>query len=206
MAITTFGDTIIVCWPTGREKDPIIKFPGVARWLQGAIALGIKFGILLRGSISIGEYLVEENNTILGPAIADANAWAGEADWFGVILTPHCQIYLTTILENKVMNSAINVNFNYMCVKYPVPLHQNKKKDLYAISWPFDFLGRFAKTNTGLVNLTQLLSNSSIPIGVETKYENSIEFFKWYEDKIYPILLRDMQEKLKGQKMAVKRE
>lgn len=198
MTIATFGDTLIICWPTDSPKDSLIKFPGIGRWLQGAIALGIKYGILLRGSISIGEYLIEGNTTILGPAIADANAWAEEADWFGVILTPHCQIFLTTLLDNKAMRETTKVNGDYLCVKYPVPTH-NGKKDLFVISWPYFFLGRFKNREPGSVTLSQLLSNHNIPKGVESKYENSIEFFTWYEEKKYPALLEDMKERIQIQ-------
>src|SRR5208337_2933587 len=121
--IAVFGDTIIICWPISldarisRERRIWAVFPGVAVWLQRAVALGIKLGILLRGSVSIGEYL-HDGNTLLGPAITDAHVWSQEADWFGVILTPHCRIYLTALLENEAKKKAIQVNDDLFCVKY----------------------------------------------------------------------------------------
>lgn len=202
MTVTTFGDTIIICWSTGPGKEPLIMFPGIALWLQRAVVLGIKFGILLRGSISVGEYLVDgntNNTSILGPAIADANAWSGEADWFGVILTPHCRILLTTLLENEAMKNATSLNTDQWCVKYSVPLHQGKK-ELLTISWPlFFFINE--TTGPGLVRLSELLSEFSIPKGVESKYENSIEFFKWFEETKSP-KLKDIIEGEKGKSIT----
>jgi hypothetical protein len=41
MTISTFGDSIIICWPTGREKEALVKFPSIAEWLQSAIVFGL---------------------------------------------------------------------------------------------------------------------------------------------------------------------
>ena len=195
MTLATFGDTIIICWPTGKDKGPSVMFPGIAVWLGNAVALGIKYGILLRGAVSVGEYLAD-GSTILGPAIADAHAWSGEANWFGVILTPRCQIYLATLLDNEVMKREIQINTDSWGVKYRVPLHQGKK-ELYVINWPFFFLILNDNGNPGLVNLSQLLSHHSIPKGVESKYENSIKFFRWCEKNKFADLLKVMNINIK---------
>lgn len=195
MTISTFGDTIIICWPTGREKAAVVTFPSIAEWLQSAIVFGLKRGILLRGSVSVGEYLIDDGDrTVLGPAIADAHAWAEEANWFGIILTPHCQIYLGPALENKAMKEATKVNNDILCVKYKIPL-RDREKEMYAISWPFLFLTQF-KDYPGIVTLSMLLSSFTIPKGVETKYENSIQFFKFCEDSIYPIVVQSIRDML----------
>ncbi|MFA4849709.1 MAG: hypothetical protein WC626_08280 [Methanoregula sp.] len=191
MTLATFGDTIIICWPTGKDKGPSVMFPGIAVWLGNAVALGIKYGILLRGAVSVGEYLAD-GSTILGPAVADAHAWSGEADWFGVVLTPHCQIYLATLLDNVVMKNETKINTDSWSFEYEVPLHQRKKK-MYVINWPFYFWILNQNGNTGFVNLSQLLSPHSIRKGVESKYENSIEFFKWCEENKFPSLIKDLR-------------
>lgn len=192
MTISTFGDSIIICWPIEGVSRSEVVFPIVAWWLQKAVALGIKHQILLRGSVSIGKYLIDAtaaNTTILGPAIADANAWSQEADWFGIILTPHCQICLTNMLENP----ACVVPNEVLCVKYSVPLRQNQgKNELYAISWPLHFLSGRAG-NLGLIELTTQLSELSIPKGVESKFENSITFFKCFEKENYPIIVKYLE-------------
>jgi hypothetical protein len=200
-----FGDTIILCWPitpeseTSREVKTWKVFPYIAILLRNIIISGLERGILFRGSISIGEYACEEN-TFLGPAITDAYAWSEEADWFGVILTPHCQIYLTYLLENEAEKETISkveptMKFeNALCVKYCVPLHQGSK-ELFALSWPLPFLNTgHGSGKSGLVLLANLLLNKSIPKGTESKYENSINFFKWFEKEKYSEL-RDKFEK-----------
>ncbi len=195
MTVTTFGDSIIISWKIENEIPPEFMFPVVTYWIENAIFLGIQHHILLRGAISVGKYLIDNseivnttsNTTIIGPAIADANAWSQEADWFGVILTPHCQICLAKILENR--DESI-IPIELLCVKYPVPLHNNKgKKELYAVSWPSLFLLPRGKTALGLYGLTKELSKFDIPKGKESKYENSIDFFKKYEENKIPSII-----------------
>jgi hypothetical protein len=190
MTISTFGDSIIICWPIEGKVILETVFPVVAFWLQKSISQGIKHRILLRGSVSIGKYLVDNttgNTTIIGPAIADANAWSQAADWFGIILTPYCQMRLTEMLEN----TECIVPIELLCVKYPVPLRQSHDtKELYAISWPIHFLIGRTKENSGLFELTSQLSELSVPKGVESKFENSINFFKVFEKEKYPIVVK----------------
>ncbi|MFA6226433.1 MAG: hypothetical protein WC620_09760 [Methanoregula sp.] len=158
--------------------------------------MGLQHHILLRGSISVGKYLIDNSNipntasntTIIGPAIADANAWAQEADWFGVISTPHCQICLSKMLENR---DTLIVPIELLFTKYSVPLHNNQgKKDLYAISWPSLFLlPHNGLPVVGLYGLTKILSKFDIPKGKESKYENSIAFFMNFEKNILQFIL-----------------
>jgi hypothetical protein len=195
MTISTFGDTLVICWPTGREKAAVVKFPAIAEWLQSAIVFGLKREILLRGSISIGDYIIDNGDrTVLGPAIADAHAWSEEANWFGIILTPYCQIYLGSVLENRAMIEATKVNNDILCVKYDVPLRDGKK-EMYAISWPFFFMVTFTEL-PGPVTLSILLTKFSIPKGMESKYENSIQFFNFYENSIYPAVNESVRKML----------
>jgi hypothetical protein len=204
ISISTFGDTIIICWPTETTQKTQLLAPFVFMWLERAIVLGLDHGILLRGSVSVGEYLIEGENTLLGPAIADASAWSEEADWFGVILTPHCRLSMASVFENsdtlKNVPSVINEIF---CVKYPiVPLHQGNK-ELLVISWPFFYL-LTERGKPGYVLVSEALSKFPIPKGVESKYENSLNFFAWYEKNIFPVLLERNPEIVK-EKQNVKK-
>jgi len=180
--IAVFGDTIILCWPTKNEDIAVKLFPAVATLLQRIITVGILRGILLRGAISIGQYLSDEKSTILGPAISDAYSWSEEADWFGVILTPHFRMVLGYMLENE----ALNIDTDIWAVPYSVPLH-NSKKDFYVIAWPAHFLSfqNTVNTLTPYASLCKMLSTKPIPKGTESKYENTLAFFKWYEQNIH---------------------
>jgi len=178
--IAVFGDTIILCWATKTEDIAIKIFPGVSLILQRIIAVGILRGILLRGAVSIGQYLGDGKSTILGPAISDAYSWSEEADWFGIILTPHFRLVLGYMLEND----AFGVKTDAWAVLYPVPLH-NKIKEFFVIAWPAHFLS-FPIPGGGLTTyagLCKLLSTKPVPKGTESKYENTLAFFKWYEKK-----------------------
>lgn len=200
MTVTTFGDSIIISWKIDECVSPEYILPVVAIWIENAIFWGLHHHILLRGSISVGKYLIDNsaivntasNTTIIGPAIADANAWAQEADWFGVFLTPHCQQCLTKMLENR--GTAI-VPIELLFVKYSVPLHNNKGyKELFAISWPSLFL--LPQKGMSVVRLdgfSKMLSRFDIPKGKESKYENSIAFFKNFEMNVLPSIMAQAQ-------------
>jgi|WetSurMetagenome_2_1015567.scaffolds.fasta_scaffold145951_1 hypothetical protein len=200
MTVTTFGDSIIISWKIEEGVPPEYILPVVAIWIENAIFWGLHHHILLRGAISVGKCLIDNsaiantasNTTIIGPAIADANAWAQEADWFGVILTPRCQLSLAKMLENR-DNSIVPIDLLF--VKYSVPLHNNQgKKELYAISWPSLFL--FPPSGVpviGLYGLTKKLSKFDIPKGKESKYENSIAFFKNFEENVFPSIMAQAQ-------------
>jgi len=200
VTICTFGDTIIICWPTETEQATTGVAPGIFMWLQQAIVKGLHHKILLRGSVSLGEYLVDGDNTLLGPAIADASAWAEEADWFGVILTPTCRLAMTRYFENSDLIKLSN-NPEDWCVKYPaVPLHEGIK-ELVVVSWPQCFLEAVEKEHLpGYAKISVLLSKYSIPKGVESKFENSLKFFKWYEENIYPKFVDNKSEKIRIEK------
>jgi hypothetical protein len=196
MTVTTYGDSIIISWKIDDGITPEFVLPVVAIWIENAIFWGLYHDILLRGAISIGEYLIDNseiiniasNTTIIGPAIADANTWAQEADWFGVILTPNCQIRLTKMLEAQ---SPVIMPIELLFVKYSVPLRNNQgEKTLYAISWP----SLFFRPPKGLAALgsdgfTKQLSKFDIPKGKESKYKNSIGFFENFETNIFPTIM-----------------
>ncbi|MEN6610815.1 MAG: hypothetical protein ABFC24_08225 [Methanoregulaceae archaeon] len=187
--ISTFGDTIIVHWII----DPkIVNWvaPGIFLWLQRAIVRGIYHNILLRGAVSFGDYLVDGDASILGPALADAYAWSEQADWFGVLLTPNCKFAMSNFFDNPDL-SEINYGREDWCVLYPeVPLHDGIKP-MIVVSWPQFFLETANKNLDGSVIFSLLLGAFSIPKGVESKYENSLKFLKWYEKNIYPKFVID---------------
>lgn len=201
-----FGDTILFCWPisaeseTTRNNETWKLFPWVAFFLEQVIISGIERGILLRGAISIGKYAYDEN-TFLGPAITDAHAWSEEADWFGVILTPHCRIYLTYLFENdaergKILENPLFFPMKYedmIFVKYNVPLHNQKFKELFALSWPVHLLMEGeANGKSGSMMLAHYLLNNSIPKGTESKYENSFNFLRWFEKESWPKMRKNL--------------
>jgi hypothetical protein len=176
--ITVFGDTLVLDWNTQTVDKSVKLFPIVALYLQHIVVKGMLNGILFRGAISIGEYLSDGKSTILGPAMSDAYSWSEETDWFGVIFTPHFRMVLGYMLEN----TALTVKTENWCVLYSeVPFH-NAKKEFFVISWPALVLAvPTGDSITSYAGLCKILSNKPIPKGTESKYENTLVFFKWYE-------------------------
>jgi hypothetical protein len=181
--ITTFGDTIVFTWAVGPER--IMKaLYGVGEWLRASVRWGIAHGMLLRGALSVGEFISEES-TILGPAVADCASWYEAANWFGVILTPSAGLHMTSLAESSTRIDALkSINYMKWFVEYDVPL-KGGKQIMWASSWPFDTWANHREGQvTPLEALTVLLWELPIPKGTESKCSNSIEFFKWFGHNI----------------------
>ncbi|MEN6394864.1 MAG: hypothetical protein ABFC78_00060 [Methanoregula sp.] len=192
----TFGDTVVICYPIkeeGKNSHSCLEILGWVGWhLSYILNLGIKNGILFRGSVSIGEFLYE-NNIVLGPAIFDAHEWYESADWCGVLLTPKIQLWLESALEEekrKESSDAIGL-FEYGIIHYPnVPLSHRKNKkeseEFWVIAWPAHYYYMGKKSPAGpLGDLSKDLYKIPISKLGETKFKNSIGFFKWYGKEIY---------------------
>lgn len=106
--IATFGDTIIICWPTNDENLIGYNLLGMSHLMKLAICWGISKKIFFRGAMSVGEYF-SHGQTILGPAINDAVSWCEEVNWFGVIFTPKCKYCaVSSLIEESPFNDIIN--------------------------------------------------------------------------------------------------
>ena len=157
--IFTFGDTIIFAWPVGR-LHVAKNLKNVATWLNSAVCSGIREGILFRGSISAGQFIWSED-TILGPAVADAASWYEAADWFGVLLTPMCAFYWEE--QGKKLETLISLK---CFMKSEIQL-KTTRKEMWALSWP----GEFLTENNSREALVKYLQQFSVPKGTESKYK-----------------------------------
>ncbi len=168
------------------------------------------FGVLLRGAVSVGEY-VRSDNSILGPAVKEVADWYEKSEWMGVVATPSCENVI-----NKLEKCLENPNYVYelfgkprkpgeilnvenlepalwpFFVKYKVEL-KSCYKTLFALSWPLKFIEQYSHLHTGWKkyygekqNPSKLLCSlmkkcQSNEEGVE-KRKNTREFFEWYYD------------------------
>ncbi|HLE88365.1 MAG TPA: hypothetical protein VI727_11965 [Candidatus Brocadiaceae bacterium] len=120
--ISTFENTLIFTWVVG--KDRVMKgLVPVAEWLSTAVNLGIYHKMLLRGAISVGEYVIEKN-TVIGQAVAAA--WYEDADWFGVTLTSSIEFHLISLIESEYGKDT--GGFEKWFVEYDVPRKGSMKK------------------------------------------------------------------------------
>ncbi|MBF0584748.1 MAG: hypothetical protein HQL80_11025 [Magnetococcales bacterium] len=174
--IATFGDTVIFTWNVGQDR--VMKtLPSVASWLSALLNLGIANKMLLRGALSVGEFISRES-TVLGPAVSDAASWYEEADWVGVVLTTKCKLSLISLLENAKHNQRLKkIDFNKWFVEYDVLCHSGKKR-MWVVSWPYNAWAVSDDEMTAIEMLSVALSDFSIPKGTEMKYENTLQFFR----------------------------
>lgn len=174
-----------------------VYLPHIAVFLDWLISAGLKQGLLLRGALAIGDYVVgstEAGSIILvGPAVSDAASWYEKADWFGVVLTPSCGMVLMNLAERK--SKRQNIDIRRWFVKHNVALKGKEKMDLWSLSWPyFTYHACITEEITPLSAISSSLLGLPIPRGTEGKYSNSIEFFQWYGEKIYPEVKENMRK------------
>ena len=200
--ILQFGDTIIMYWTIDRENTDeylnLIQF--VAQEAQVWIGTGIDFGVLFRGSISIGDFIVGEN-TILGPGIFDANEWYNKANWFGVIFTPKCRIFVESVInslkgsKDESIKRHIGLLSQFLIIPYDVPLKKTglffkRKKRFLTVTWPVSSYGMayMHTQKTGIppfeIISAQLKRIPSSKEG-ETKRTSGIEYYKWCEKHFF---------------------
>ncbi len=191
-----FGDTIIHCWPIKENQDDryfvladvVVDSCEIMYW-------GLTNGILFRGCISVGEYITEKN-TVLGPALFDANDWYESADWFGIIFSPKAQIWVESVLEEKKRRSkhkqTAGLGLQEFLVPYDVPLSHHSgsqtSKKFLTIGWPetYNKSAEFEKIDgTPRENLLKDLFKIDQSKEGESKFKNSIDFFDWHKREFY---------------------
>ena len=182
--IYSFGDTIIFTWDVG--KDRIMKgLIPTGEWLRVAVMLGLSRKMLLRGSLAVGEYIAFEN-TVIGPAVADAAAWYEDADWFGVTLTPTTEYHLISLIEEW-NGKDESLDIEKWFVEYEVPRKGSQRRKQWVVSWPYQ-AWTSEEPPTPLGMLSTLLWDLPKPKGTEDKYRNSYEFYKWFGSSPYETL------------------
>lgn len=189
-----FGDTVIIMWKCDNvPHDFSSTFMFASEVAANLIRLGVEKGLFLRGAISIGEYVnksTEYGKSTIGPAVADSASWYEEADWFGVIATPHCSIQINRMIDDVIeiikSNSIIHVDddskfqealiydLKNRYVEYKVPRKNKEPIKLKVLNWQI-------KSEINKNEITKWLSDKlrtvTIPIGTENKYNNVITFF-----------------------------
>jgi hypothetical protein len=187
--ITTFGDTVLLSWELPEEK-PERHLPRLIESLVPAVFVGLEIGFVFRGALSVGHY-IQDQSTLVGPAIADAASWYERANWLGIIATPACGHRLSLILEEQFKSTRDSVS-EWM-VEYGVPLSRaGEIRRLWTISWPSTYLIRHTKPRA---RLFRQLSKYPVPLNTEDKYSNTVNFFDWFEAEIGPRLAEKSKQR-----------
>jgi hypothetical protein len=171
----TFNDTVLIVYRTpGRATlDDVEHF---CLLLRKFAVDSLAQGILFRGSVSIGNFYVDdESNTVMGTAVTDAAAWYDSADWVGINATPHATLVVQALLEQN------RKDLGHLLVDYPVPLKDRPPLKLKAVNWPKAFVVKglrpIREGEDPRAKCLSLLAEHRVPKGTETKHFNTVAFF-----------------------------
>jgi hypothetical protein len=172
----TFNDTVLIvyCTPKSATLDDVQHFCLLLRkFMVGSLVQGILF----RGSVSIGNFYVDDDsNTVMGTAVTDAAAWYDSADWVGINATPHATLVVQALLHG-------GKDLDRVLVDYPVPLKGRPSLDLKVVNWPKAFYVKGLKPveedEDPRAKCLELLADHKVPKGTESKHFNTVAFFDY---------------------------
>ncbi|MBI2921574.1 MAG: hypothetical protein HYY18_10875 [Planctomycetes bacterium] len=181
--VITFGDNIVLVWELPKVTDSALL--GFSQPILHALVRGMEVGLLLRGAVSFGEYILDGSSTIIGPALVDAHFWSERANWIGVVATPKLGMLVQAYAEKwRRENPRSYHYFASYYVKYQVPLTDAAPQELWCYPWPFRVSGVMNERNlnldAGREHVLRWLSQANITPPVQGKYDNALAFFDWY--------------------------
>jgi hypothetical protein len=134
--IRTFGDTVLLSWELPKDR-PERHLPRLVESLGPAVFVGLEVGFLFRGALAVG-YYIQDETTLVGPAVSDAASWYERCNWLGIIATPACGHRLSLISEEEF--KPTNTSVSQWMVEYHVPLSHGGTRKLWTMSWPTRYL------------------------------------------------------------------
>ncbi len=164
-----FGDTVLLLWHVGQEHK-YLPFLGYA--LSNIFVDALNQGIPLRGALGYGD-VAYDKEVAVGPAISDVAEWYEEADALGVLVTPRTGLLLDAYRKQN--PEFIAKAFT----KHNIPLtHEEKKRELWAISWPVVLQEKHPEDPILRETLLSLLHDKfTMPKKAVAKYYNMLEFY-----------------------------
>ncbi len=170
----TFNDTVLIvyCTPGPATLNDVQHF---CLLLRKFMVDSLAQGILFRGSVSIGNFYVDdESNTVMGTAVTDAAAWYNSADWVGINATPHATLVVQALLHGS-------KDLDHVLIDFPVPLKDRLSLVLKAVNWPKAFyvkgLRPVKEGEDPRAKCLELLAEHKVPKGTESKHFNTVAFF-----------------------------
>ena len=170
----TFNDTVLIVYrtPGPATLDNVEHF---CLLLRKFVVDSLVQGILFRGSVSIGNFYVDDDsNTVMGTAVTDAAAWYDSANWVGINATPHATLVVQALLRGS-------KDLDHLLVDYPVPLKDRPSLVLKAVNWPKAFyvkgLRPVKEGEDPRAKCLALLAEHKVPKGTESKHFNTVAFF-----------------------------
>jgi len=173
--IVLLGDTFIFDWPA---KDPLEVLYSAGIFLVSFVHFGLLDGFCFRGAVAVGDY-VRDPKSVVGAAVTDAISWCDQADWMGIVVTPHFGLRLSLIANKSNATEEEKDIITLHHTEYEVPVKNGGKIRLWAVSWPLSFF--VAGNNDARQAREQFLScleSQRIPLGTERKLWNTMAFFE----------------------------
>lgn len=155
--VLSISDTIAV-FTEGSPTNTIEIHTKICSWLLGH---ALNQEIPIRGAISYGEYIVQDN-IMLGYAVDEAASWHESTDWIGVILTPSAQMKI----DNDI---ALVTEYN------KIPFKQSEKNLIKCVDWQFPEQERLMEVITAKGPLTP---------DIAPKYLNTLAFLNRPKDAL----------------------
>jgi hypothetical protein len=175
----TFSDTIIITFHwDGVETEAMI--PYIVRMIDGLYSSCLAEDLLMRGAMSYGRFIKEEN-IIIGPAIDDAASWHDKAQLVGCVLTPNTTLLYDSGIDYVERNPHTDYDYRQHAIKYKTPFKGGVAYDLYNVNWP---LSTYKALNplgapSPLTRIKARLGKYPIPADAFNKHENTIDFFNY---------------------------
>lgn len=189
LQVRTFGDTVVLAW-TFKEAEILRAGHTVHHALAAMVAGSFDDRIAWRGSVAIGEYVIDQTS-VLGPAVSDAAAWYEALDWVGIVATPRTKEILTGVAKPD----------ERWFIDYEIPYSgSGGSAKLTAVNWPEVLLQSWLgiesddadkppsvdiasdleppSTSECRSKLAALFSRFAITFGTEKKFENTRAFFE----------------------------
>lgn len=181
-SIFTFGDTIILTIELRSKKYIENHITGIILLMRRYLFHSLLNKILFRGAFSIGNYMEDsESNTVMGEAVTDAASWYDKFEWMGLSCTPKTN----NVLEYHCPYADNDIHFIH---KYDVPLKDGKTFNLHTISWPAVFhdkhILKIGEKENPRKWFLEILKDFHVPLGAETKIENTKEYFTYVEREL----------------------
>lgn len=181
---SAFSDTLVLtAWTNSAPKDLLAP---VGYALQQVVSRAFIIGAFVRGAVSVGnyvEYSSPELDMIVGPAATDAFEAASELDWAGIHLTPSASYAWESFLEPD-LNADEDPIFPSEFVRYKAPPSRTsgsspEPRETWVLNWP----ERWLETKHHRSTLLDQFSSRIIPQVAVSKYQNTLAFFDWWEER-----------------------
>jgi len=184
----TFGDSVILVWEVPSSDalyKPLLLISQILSYMLIAV---LENGLRFRGAISLGDIVYSKQN-VLGPAITDVASWYEEADWMGVIATPHCGHHIKYLQTHygsvtKTKDGKQMAPLHLFFVEWDVPI-KTHVTPLWVVNWP-RLVSLLRKDVKPLPWYFEKTKRFFIPLGTEQKYRHTEDFIRRQTEETKP--------------------